>query len=614
MNKFFRTYMDISFRFSRIISIVVLLLMVVIPSFADNNSVIKVSAPNSVVVDQQVNIAYIVENKNVNSVADFPKVEGFDFLIGPSLMRSKEFYSYNGREQEINKLTYTYVLLPTKAGNYTIPPLTFNIDGKDVKSPSVSIKVLPKDKIDSSKEEVFVISSVSKNSVYEQQSFIYSCKIYVRQLNGISLRQQVKMPEFKDLQKKEIELEDDNQWTLENYRGQNYFTKIYKQYVMYPQRTGNIEIESILFPFRVKVIDKSADPMEQLFYGGSVMKDVDINARTNKLTINVKELPAKDKPLDFIGGVGEFSANTEISDTSIEENSSVTLTLTIKGKGNINLISNPKVKFPDSFDVYEPKVSTDSRVNGVEEEGVRKIEYLAIPRSYGKYEIEPIKFSYFDIKAGTYKTIETKGYMLDIAKSANSTSGSNVSNFTNKEDIKVLNNDIRFINTVNRLDFQSKDNSFYNSIYYGYLYLLAVVAFLIFIFAYRAKIQANSDIVKVKNKRANKIATKRLKQAKQYLKDKERYKFYDEVLKALWGYISDKLNIEVSLLSKDNVEEKLSEQGVDSETIKEFISILDLCEFERFAPMEGATSMEQMYDKTVGVIGSIEQYKFMPKK
>lgn len=606
--------MDISFRFSRIISIVVLLLMVVIPSFADNNSVIKVSAPNSVVVDQQVNIAYIVENKNVNSVADFPKVEGFDFLIGPSLMRSKEFYSYNGREQEINKLTYTYVLLPTKAGNYTIPPLTFNIDGKDVKSPSVSIKVLPKDKIDSSKEEVFVISSVSKNSVYEQQSFIYSCKIYVRQLNGISLRQQVKMPEFKDLQKKEIELEDDNQWTLENYRGQNYFTKIYKQYVMYPQRTGNIEIESILFPFRVKVIDKSADPMEQLFYGGSVMKDVDINARTNKLTINVKELPAKDKPLDFIGGVGEFSATTEISDTSIEENSSVTLTLTIKGKGNINLISNPKVKFPDSFDVYEPKVSTDSRVNGVEEEGVRKIEYLAIPRSYGKYEIEPIKFSYFDIKAGTYKTIETKGYMLDIAKSANSTSGSNVSNFTNKEDIKVLNNDIRFINTVNRLDFQSKDNSFYNSIYYGYLYLLAVVAFLIFIFAYRAKIQANSDIVKVKNKRANKIATKRLKQAKQYLKDKERYKFYDEVLKALWGYISDKLNIEVSLLSKDNVEEKLSEQGVDSETIKEFISILDLCEFERFAPMEGATSMEQMYDKTVGVIGSIEQYKFMPKK
>lgn len=614
MNKFFRTYMDISFRFSRIISIVVLLLMVVIPSFADNNSVIKVSAPNSVVVDQQVNIAYIVENKNVNSVADFPKVEGFDFLIGPSLMRSKEFYSYNGREQEINKLTYTYVLLPTKAGNYTIPPLTFNIDGKDVKSPSVSIKVLPKDKIDSSKEEVFVISSVSKNSVYEQQSFIYSCKIYVRQLNGISLRQQVKMPEFKDLQKKEIELEDDNQWTLENYRGQNYFTKIYKQYVMYPQRTGNIEIESILFPFRVKVIDKSADPMEQLFYGGSVMKDVDINARTNKLTINVKELPAKDKPSDFIGGVGEFSATTEISDTSIEENSSVTLTLTIKGKGNINLISNPKVKFPDSFDVYEPKVSTDSRVNGVEEEGVRKIEYLAIPRSYGKYEIEPIKFSYFDIKAGTYKTIETKGYMLDIAKSANSTSGSNVSNFTNKEDIKVLNSDIRFINTVNRLDFQSKDNSFYNSIYYGYLYLLAVVAFLIFIFAYRAKIQANSDIVKVKNKRANKIATKRLKQAKQYLKDKERYKFYDEVLKALWGYISDKLNIEVSLLSKDNVEEKLSEQGVDSETIKEFISILDLCEFERFAPMEGATSMEQMYDKTVGVIGSIEQYKFMPKK
>lgn len=606
--------MDISFRFSRIISIVVLLLMVVIPSFADNNSVIKVSAPNSVVVDQQVNIAYIVENKNVNSVADFPKVEGFDFLIGPSLMRSKEFYSYNGREQEINKLTYTYVLLPTKAGNYTIPPLTFNIDGKDVKSPSVSIKVLPKDKIDSSKEEVFVISSVSKNSVYEQQSFIYSCKIYVRQLNGISLRQQVKMPEFKDLQKKEIELEDDNQWTLENYRGQNYFTKIYKQYVMYPQRTGNIEIESILFPFRVKVIDKSADPMEQLFYGGSVMKDVDINARTNKLTINVKELPAKDKPLDFIGGVGEFSATTEISGTSIEENSSVTLTLTVKGKGNINLISNPKVKFPDSFDVYEPKVSTDSRVNGVEEEGVRKIEYLAIPRSYGKYEIEPIKFSYFDIKAGTYKTIETKGYMLDIAKSANSTSGSNVSNFTNKEDIKVLNNDIRFINTVNRLDFQSKDNSFYNSIYYGYLYLLAVVAFLIFIFAYRAKIQANSDIVKVKNKRANKIATKRLKQAKQYLKDKERYKFYDEVLKALWGYISDKLNIEVSLLSKDNVEEKLSEQGVDSETIKEFISILDLCEFERFAPMEGATSMEQMYDKTVGVIGSIEQYKFMPKK
>lgn len=614
MNKFFSRNMNIAFKFSRTIATTLLLLAVVIPSFADNNSVIKVSAPNSVVVDQQVNIAYTIENKKVSEVSDFPTVEGFDFLIGPSVMRSKEFYSYNGREQEINRLTYTYVLLPTKVGNYTIPPLTFKLDGKDVKSPSVAIKVLPKDKVDSSKEEVFVIASVSKNSVYEQQSFIFNCKIYVRQLNGISLRQQVKMPEFKDLHTKEIELEDDSQWTLENYRGQNYFTKIYKQYVMYPQRTGNIEIEPILFPFRVRVVDKNADPMEQLFYHGSVMKDVDVNARTNKLTINVKELPTKNKPLDFIGGVGEFSATTEISDTSVEENSSVTVTLTIKGKGNINLISNPAIKFPDSFDVYEPKVTTNSKINGVEEEGVRKIEYLAIPRTYGEYEIEPIKFSYFDVKTGTYKTIETKGYTLKIAKSTNSTSGNSVSNFTNKEDIKVLNNDIRFISTVNTLDFQNKENGFYNSIYYGYMYLLAVVAFLVFIFAYRAKIQANSDIVKVKNKQANKIATKRLKQAKLHLKNKERYKFYDEILKALWGYISDKLNIEVSLLSKDNIEEKLHEQGVDNEVIKEFISILDLCEFERFAPLEGATSMEQLYDKTVDVIGSIEQYKFVPKK
>ena len=282
----------------------------------------------------------------------------------------------------------------------------------------------------------------------------------------------------------------------------------------------------------------------------------------------------------------------------------MTASLVISGTGNLKLISEPKIKFPDDFEVYDPKVDNQVRLTREGLTGSKIIEYLAIPRHAGSYKIPGVTFSYFDIRSKSYKTLKTEEYVVNVEKGAGN-ADQVIANFTNKEDLKVLGEDIRYIKQ-NEVTFHPKGSFIYGSMTYWLFYIIPAFAFIIFIIVYRKQASENANVAKMRTKKANKVATKRMKLAGKLLSENKKDAFYDEVLKTLWGYISDKLSIPVSRLSKDNIEEKLRNHGVNEELIKEFLNALNECEFARFAPGDENQAMDKVYLSSVEVISKME--------
>ncbi len=414
----------------------------------------------------------------------------------------------------------------------------------------------------------------------------------------------VKLPDFKGFQSQEVELPDDRHWELEHYRGRNYRTTIYRQFVLFPQQTGQLEIESARFDASVARATEAIDPFDAFFNRGNTYVEIKKTLTTPKILVTVNPLPSG-KPEGFTGGVGDFSVNSTLSSNHVKANDPVTLKLNISGVGNLKLIKAPEIKFPEDFETYDPKVNNQFRLTSTGLSGNQTIEYLAIPRNAGNYKIPALKFSYFDTKTQSYKTITTEAYQLQVDKGDGSSSQT-VANYNNKEDLRILNEDIRFIK-LNDVKLRLRGGYFFNSLGYWMFYLIPFIAFVIIFIIYRRQIADNANVTKMKNKKANKVALKRMKVAGKLLADGNGDQFYDEVLKALWGYTSDKLNIPSSMLSKDNIEGKLLDYQVPKEVIDEFIDILNTCEFARFAPGEEKNqNMEKVYTSALDTIGKME--------
>jgi hypothetical protein len=288
----------------------------------------------------------------------------------------------------------------------------------------------------------------------------------------------------------------------------------------------------------------------------------------------------------------------------LKTNDAVTVKLVISGAGNMKLISTPEVAFPQDFEIYDPKVENKFTLTREGLSGNKVIEYLAIPRHAGEFVIPPVEFSFFNIKTQQYQTLKTEPYTLKVAKGEGN-ADQVVANFTNKEDLKVLGKDIRYIKTGDT-DLKPKDDYFYGTVTYWAWYLVPLLLFVSFMVIYRKQAQENANVAKVRTKKANKVATKRMKYAGKLLAENKKDAFYDEVLKALWGYISDKLNIPVSQLSKDNIEDELIKYGVEEELIKQFIMTLNECEFARYAPGNQTDATDKLYASAVDVISKME--------
>lgn len=576
-------------------------------------------AADVVVSGDQVRLVFTVNSQDIK---DFraPSIKGFDVLMGPSRSQQSSIQIINGKRTSNSSTAFTYILLAGSPGTYTIPAASVEVNGEKVFSNAISIKVLPQDQNSGnsgnngggsasssrsqaagsriSANDLFITATASKTTVHEQEAILLTYKVYtvvnLRQLYG-------KMPDLKGFHTQEVELPQQKTFTLEHYKGRNYNTTVWSQYVLFPQQTGKLEIPSITFDGVVAQQTVSDDPFDAFFNGGGYV-EVKKKITTPKVVINVQPLPAK--PAGFSGAVGEFKLTSSINATDVKTNDAVTIKLTLSGTGNMKLIGTPEVKFPQDFEIYDPKVTDDYKLTNSGLTGTKTFEYLAIPRHAGNFTIPAVEFTYFDLKSNSYKTLKTEAYNLKVAKGQGN-ADQVISDFTNKESVKMLGKDIRFIK-LGDSSLRPKGDFFFGTVGYYLCYLIPLLLFVVFAVIYRQKALDNANVAKVKTKKANKVATRRMKLAGKLLAENKKNEFYDEVLKALWGYISDKLSIPVSQLSKDNIEAELTNYGVQEALIAEFIGVLNECEYARYAPGNENEAMDKVYSASVEVISKME--------
>lgn len=578
----------------------------------------KASVPSAVVAGRQFQLTYTVNAEANARDLRVPELSDFDVLFGPTTSTSMSAQLANGKVSTETISTFTYTLLAKKEGTFNIAPATIKAKGANYTSNAVVVKVLPDDKAGApsggnenagnsdsnqglSKDAIYVRMIASKKKVYEQEGFLLTFKLYSLYNAGLP---EIKFPEFEGFLSQEIEIPQP-QWTLENINGRNYRTVVFKQVYLYPQRAGKLTIPGgrFLAVIEIPTRQQIRNIFEE-FYQATQQVNKELSAVP--LTIDVMPLPSG-KPASFTGAVGQFTMTASTNPEQVKANESVTVKVKIAGNGNIKLVKNPEVKFPNDFDIFDPKVETDIRTTTAGSSGTKNIEYLAIPRYAGDFTIPVIEFSYFDPKSGKYNTLKAGPFPLHVEKSEAGEEGNSpvVSNFSNKESVKYLGKDIRYLK-VKGIHFVSKNEIFFGSFIYVMCYIIPLLLFILFFIVYRKQVKENANIALVRTKKANKIAVRRLKAAGKLLKENKKEAFYDEVLRAVWGYLSDKLNIPQSSLTKDNIEAELITYGVDESLINEFMEVLNTCEFARYAPAQASDAMDKLYELTVDAIGKME--------
>lgn len=598
--------------------LLVLLLISVTKIYADDVTFV-VNAPKSVVRGAQFQLQYILRGASGTDIQVSEDIRGFDVLYGPSVSQVYSSSNINGKVTTESNMTYTYMLLAKEEGTFTLPAATVKAGGSTYKTNPVQIRVLPPDKnakpqqpgqqpeaiTNSSTEgnvsanDAFVRAIFSKTKVNEQEAVVVTFRFYtVLNIRNVG---KIQFPEFEGFMSEEFELPTNRQMSMEHYNGRNYFSIDVKKTLLFPQRSGKLTIPSGTMEIVFEV--SSGRKVETFFGPKDVMTEARKVLKTTPVTVDVSPLPTNNKPLNFSGAVGTFNFKPSISAEKVKANDAVTIKIDISGTGNLKLIKNPTVNLPKDFEAYDPKVNNDFRVTENGLSGTRTIEYLFIPRYPGQFTIPPIEFSYFDLSSRSYKTVSSPAYNLTVDKDPNAGNSKSTS-YTNQQLVEVE-SDIRYIKTG---DFKFRDpiNFFVGSFTYLLLYILPFILFVTFLVIYRKQIKANADIARMRTKKANKVAAKRLKLANQYLAAHKKDSFYEEVLRAVWGYLSDKLTIPVADLNRENIENELSKYGVNENLVDQFIYILDTCEFARYAPAESDDAMDKLYGQTVEAIGKME--------
>jgi len=577
------------------------------------------SAPSQVSVGEQFRLTYTVNTQDVGEFRAGNIPDALEVLIGPNRSTQSSFQMINGHTSSSSSITFTYIVAASKNGTYTIPPAHISVGGKTIASKPLTIKVtgtsvggggaqssrrqnnepeLRDAGSHISGSDLFIKVSANKRRVYEQEPILLTYKVYtlvsLTQLRG-------DMPDLKGFHTQEVPLPQQKSFKLETVNGRPYRTCTWSQYVMFPQMSGKMQIPSITFDGIVVQQNRNIDPFEAFFNGGSGYVEVKKKIVAPGVEIQVDPLPAR--PANFSGGVGQFSVSAQLNKTVTKANDPVSLRVIISGTGNLKLIKEPVVEFPKDFDKYDAKITDKTKLTTNGLEGSMIYDILAVPRHQGKYEIPPVEFTYYNTATHKYETAKSEGFTLQVEKGSGAAS---VSDFTGQEDLQLLGKDIRYIKTGDTRQHALDDFFFGSTGYWISLAVLALIFISLFII-FRQRAIENANIVKQRGKKANKVATKRLKKAARLMTDNKPGEFYDEVLRALWGYVGDKLNIPVEQLSHDNISQRLAERQVEESTISEFMGALDECEFERYAPGDPKGNMNKVYDKAISAIEKIEE-------
>ena len=580
-------------------------------------------APAEVAVGEQFRLTYTVNTQNVNGFRVGTIPAELEVLMGPSTSSQSSFQMVNGHTSSSSSITYTYIICANKAGTYSIPAAHISVGGKTIASNQLRIKVSGTSRQGAqgqqgqgegglrpagsriSGSDLFIKVSANKRRVHEQEPILLTYKVYTL-VDLTSLKGN--MPDLKGFHTQEVQLPQQKSYKIETVNGRPYRTVTWSQYVMFPQITGKLEIPSITFDGIVIQQNRDVDPFEAFFNGGSGYVEVKKKIKAPGLTIQVDPLPAR--PAGFSGGVGSFTISAQLNKTDIKANNPVTLRVIVSGRGNLKLIKKPEVKFPKDFDTYDAKVTDKTKLTSNGVEGNMVYDFFAVPRNQGKYEIPPIEFVYYDTEANAYKTVKTQAFTLNVAKGSGSAS---VSDYTGDAADDQLNKDIRGIKTGDADVHDIGDFFFGSTAYWVAMCVLAAIFVSLFV-VFRHRAIANANIDRMRGKKANKVATKRLKKANRLMLDGKASLFYDEVLRALWGYVGDKLSIPVEKLSRENISQRLAERSVGDETIALFIGALDECEFERYAPGDVKGNMSKTFEAAMTAIMRIEETMKKRKK
>ena len=615
------------------ISILFLLVGITLSVFADE-VVFRAQAPKQVVVGRPFQLTYSVNQRSRDLRA--PEFTDFDVLSGPYTSTSSSTSFVNGKRTSSFEQTYTYMLMAQKEGTFTIGPATVKVDGENIQSNGVRIQVLPEDEETSpqpspqgrgqssgqsssqssanqsgsvSSENLFVRTIASKTRVHEQEALMVTYKLYFANVDVAQLTNNTKLPEFTGFLKQELE-QGEIQTELEHYNGRNYQTAVLYRTILYPQHSGDIKIDPANFEavLRVQVQQRPRSIFDDFF--GSYT-NVTRMLTAPGVTIHVAALPGG-KPAGFSGGVGRFTLTPTISQTELQTNDAVTIRLDISGSGNMKLLKTPAIEWPEGFEPYDPKVTNNFNTTTAGVSGTKSIEYLAIPRSAGEYTIPAVHFSYFDIDEKKYKTLSTPEYTIRVKRGAGEPSAageqpSGVVSYTQKEDIKQLGSDIRYIDTKLVESRKTKVGS-YSYRYLWLWYVIPLIIAMVLLVVLRKQIKEAADITRMRYKHANKVAQKRLKAAAAALKANDKDHFYEEIERAAWTYLSDRLSIPTADLTKENIASILRQKGVAEERIQEVMSVLSTAEFARYAPATDH-AMDDLYRDTTNLINNLENEK-----
>lgn len=575
---------------------------------------ISVSAPTHVATGENFRVSYTIANVSVDEFRSASIPSGLEVIAGPYTSQQSSYQIVNGHTSRSSSITYTYTLYAEKAGSYTIGAAHAKAGGKTIASRPFRIQVsgatrnngssapnMHDDAVSPShssggrisSKDLFVKVTANKKHVHEQEPILLTYKVYtlvdLTSLDG-------KMPDLKGFHTQEIPLPQQKSFHIEKLNGRNYRCVTWSQYVMYPQMTGKMTIPSLTFKGVVVMQNRNVDPFEAFFNGGSGYIEVKRNIVAPAIDIHVDPLPQK--PADFSGGVGRFSISSQLLNNAVKAGAPVTLRVVVGGNGNLKLIKQPVVTFPKDFDKYDPKVTDKTKLTTNGLEGNMVYDFLVVPRNHGNYTIPAVSLTYYDTSSNMYKTVKTAP--LTIKVEPGDGKGTSVTDYS-----AVQQTDIKSIKQGG-YDTIDTEKLFFGSTSFLLWILLPFVLFVALVAIFHKKAVENADIVGKRGKRANKVATKRLKTAYKLLTAGKQNEFYDEVLRALWGYVGDKLNMPVEQLSRENISEQLAAHNINAEIIEKFISALDECEYERYAPGSAEGNMTKTYDSAMIAITEID--------
>jgi len=587
-------------------------LLTVIPGFAQQAN-FTMEAPKIVELGEQFRLALTLNTQGQN--IKLPQLDDFEVLMGPSTSTSSSFSIINGVSSQSVTYSYLFILRAKKEGRFTINPATITVNGSQITSNSVTLEVVKGSARPSGggvdkpaatmgsvpKSDLFVKLILDRRSVYKGDHLMATIKIYSKvNLNGF---EDITLPNYEGFWSQDITLPQQISLQRETYNGEIYNVGILKKTILFPQQTGNITIGQVKIDCIVQQRVKRAKSFFDDFFDS--FANIKATITSDPVTVTVKPLPGG--PSNFSGAVGRFELRSSITSTSVKENDAITLKLDVSGSGNIKLINAPKLQLPADFEVYDPKTSSNFNATAEGVNGNISFEYLFLPRYAGDYNIPPVDFVYFDPSAGRYVTKSSQEFRIHVAKGDGSRASTSM-NYpsSSKEDVKFLGKDIRFLKQ-GVIELNPKGYLFFGSLNFYLFYLTGIAALLLLYLLNQKRIRENANVARMKNKKASKVALKRLKEANIHLKSGATEKFYESVTRAFWGYLSDKMTIPVAELTRERASAGLESHKASEAVITRFINILDACEYARFAPGGGTEKMHELYDEACDVMSQMEK-------